>query len=44
MKRKTSHDTSFAKWRVSCSVGQESGKFEVQFFVGSSLVKSLACV
>ena len=25
-------------------VGQESGKFEVQFFVGSSVVKIPACV
>ncbi len=29
---------------VSCFVGQESGKFEVQFFVGSSVVKFPACV
>ena len=29
---------------VSCFVGQESGKFEVQFFVGSSVVKIPACV
>ena len=29
---------------VSCHVGQESGKFEVQFFVGSSVVKIPACV
>ena len=29
---------------VSCFVGQESGKFEVQFFVGSSVVKCPACV
>jgi len=27
-----------------CFVGQESGKFEVQFFVGSSVVKIPACV
>ncbi len=26
---------------VSCFVGQESDKFKVQFFVGSSVVKSL---
>jgi hypothetical protein len=26
---------------VWCFVGQESGKFKVQFFVGSSVVKSL---
>ncbi|WP_209333019.1 hypothetical protein, partial [Lunatimonas salinarum] len=29
---------------VLCFVGQESGKFEVQFFVGSSVVKCPACV
>lgn len=29
---------------VSCFVGQESGKFKVQFFVGSSVVKIPACV
>ena len=29
---------------VSCFVGKESGKFEVQFFVGSSVVKIPACV
>ncbi|MFC0654367.1 hypothetical protein [Mongoliitalea lutea] len=29
---------------VSCFVGQESGKFEVLFFVGSSVVKIPACV
>ena len=26
---------------VSCFVGQESAKFEVQFFLGSSVVKTL---
>ncbi|SMP00696.1 hypothetical protein SAMN06265375_1015 [Muriicola jejuensis] len=29
---------------VSCSVGQVSGKFKVQFFVGSSVAKIPACV
>jgi citrate lyase synthetase len=29
---------------VSCFVRQESGKFEVQFFVGNSVVKIPACV
>lgn len=29
---------------VSCFVGQENGKFKVQFFVGSSVVKIPACV
>ena len=28
----------------SCFVGQLSGKFKVQFFVGSSVVKIPACV
>jgi len=28
----------------SCFIGQESGKFKVQFFVGSSVVKCPACV
>ena len=29
---------------VSCFVGQKSGKFKVQSFVGSSVVKIPACV
>jgi hypothetical protein len=29
---------------VSCFVGQKRGKFKVQFFVGSSVVKIPACV
>jgi hypothetical protein len=29
---------------VSCFVGQESSKFKVKFFVGSSVVKIPACV
>ena len=29
---------------VSCFVGQESGKNQVQFFVGNSMVKIPACV
>jgi hypothetical protein len=29
---------------VSCFVGQESGKIEVQFIVGNSVVKCSACV
>jgi chorismate synthase len=29
---------------VSCFVGQERGKFKVQFFIGSSVVKIPACV
>ncbi len=29
---------------VLCFLGQKSAKFKVQFFVGSSVVKSPACV
>jgi len=29
---------------VSCFVGQESGNFKVQFFVGSLVVRIPACV
>ncbi|MFA7650579.1 MAG: hypothetical protein WCY06_09650 [Flavobacteriaceae bacterium] len=29
---------------VSCFVGQESGIFKIQFFVGSSVIKCPACV
>jgi hypothetical protein len=35
---------SYTQAGVLCFVGQESGKFEVQFFVGSSVVESPACV
>jgi hypothetical protein len=35
---------SYTQAGVSCFVGQESGKFIVQFFVGSSVVKIPACV
>ncbi len=45
MKTKTpACNSRFAKAGVSCFVGQESAKFEVQFFVGSSVVKIPACV
>ena len=38
------HNITYTQAGVSCFVGQESGKFEVQFFVGSSVVESPACV
>ena len=38
------HNITYTQAGVSCFVGQESGKFQVQFFVGSSVVKSPACV
>ena len=38
------HNITYTQAGVSCFVGQESGKFEVQFFVGSSVVKIPACV
>jgi hypothetical protein len=39
MNRKASHNITYTQAGVSCLVGQESGKFEVQFFVGSSVFK-----
>jgi hypothetical protein len=38
------HNITYTQAGVSCFVGQESAKFEVQFFVGSSVVKIPACV
>jgi hypothetical protein len=38
------HNITYTQAGVSCFVGQESGKFKVQFFVGSSVVKCPACV
>ena len=35
---------SYTQAGLSCFVGQLSGKFKVQFFVGSSVVKIPACV
>lgn len=35
---------SYTQAGSSCFVGQVSGKFKVQFFVGSSEVKIPACV
>ncbi|MEA1787734.1 hypothetical protein U1E44_16675 [Arenibacter sp. GZD96] len=44
MTRKTSHNITYTQAGVSCFVRQVSGKFEVQFFVGSLVVKIPACV
>ena len=38
------HNSTYPKGRVSCSVGQVSDKFKVQFFVRNSVVKIPACV
>jgi len=38
------HNITYTQAGVSCFVGQVSGKFDVQFFVGSSVVKIPACV
>ncbi len=38
-----SANSTYTQAGVSCFVGQESGKFKVQFFVGSSVVKIPAC-
>jgi hypothetical protein len=43
-KEHRSDNITYTQAGVSCFVGQKSGKFEVQFFVGSSVVKSPACV
>ena len=40
-KEHRSDNITYTQAGVSCFVGQESAKFEVQFFVGSSVVKSL---
>jgi dihydroorotase-like cyclic amidohydrolase len=42
-KQRTANIT-YTQAGVSCFVGQESGKFIVQFFVGGSVVKIPACV
>jgi hypothetical protein len=39
-----SANITYTQAGVSCFVGQESSKFKVQFFVGSSVVKIPACV
>lgn len=43
IKQRTANINYAQAW-VSCFVGQESSKFKVQFFVGSSVVKNPACV
>jgi hypothetical protein len=43
-KEHRSDNITYTQAGVLCFVGQESGKFEVQFFVGSSVVESPACV
>ena len=42
--RRPAYNITYTQAGVSCFVGQESAKFEVQFFVGSSVVKIPACV
>lgn len=44
MSKKTCGNITYTQVGVSCFVGQERGKFKVQFFVGSSVVKIPACV
>ena len=43
-KEHRSDNITYTQAGVSCFVGQESTKFKVQFFVGSSVVKIPACV
>jgi len=43
-KEHRSDNITYTQAGVSCFVGQESGKFKVQLFVGSSVVKIPACV
>jgi hypothetical protein len=43
-KEHRSDNITYTQAGGSCFVGQESAKFEVQFFVGSSVVKIPACV
>ena len=43
-KEHRTHNITYTQAGVSCFVGKESGKFEVQFFVESSVVKIPACV
>ena len=43
-KEQRRHNITYTQAGVSCFVGQVSDKFEVQFFVGSSMVKIPACV
>ena len=39
--RRPAYNITYTQAGVSCFVGQESSKFKVQFFVGSSVVKTL---
>ncbi|WP_276979112.1 hypothetical protein [Flavobacterium filum] len=43
-KEHRSDNITYTQAGVSCFVGQESAKFEIQFFVGSLVVKIPACV
>ncbi len=48
-KRKTAeesrlHNSIYTQAGVSCFLGQESAKYKVQCFVGSSVLKILVCV
>ena len=43
-KEHRSDNITYTQAGVSCFVGQESGKFEDQLFVGNSVVKIPACV
>jgi len=38
------HNSTYTQAGVSCFVGQESGKFKVQFFIGCSVLKIPAYV
>jgi hypothetical protein len=42
--RRPAYNITYTQAGVSCFVGQKSAIFEVQFFVGSSVVKIPACV
>jgi len=43
-KEQRRHNITYTQAGVTCFVGQESGKFKVQLFVGSTVVKIPACV
>jgi len=43
-KQHRSDNITYTQAGDPCFVGQESSKFKVQFFVGSSVLKSPACV
>jgi hypothetical protein len=42
--RRPAYNITYTQAGVLCFVRQESGKFKVQFFLGSSVVKIPACV